>query len=119
MEQRERDDENARTWRERLARWKKSGLSGREFADQEGVGASTVYYWSRRLDVAGPRGRMRPSSMRTHPRVLPVVVTSEKPQPASVSVLEVVLPGGEMVRVPPGFDEAALARVVRVLGGGR
>jgi hypothetical protein len=34
-------------------------------------------------------------------------------------MLEVVLPGGEIVRVPPGFDDTALVRVVRALGGGR
>ena len=44
-------DESARTWRDRVARWHKSGHSARVFAEQEGVNAGTLYSWSRRLGM--------------------------------------------------------------------
>ena len=107
-------------------RWRKSGLSGRELAEQECIASSTLYHWSRRLDLGGPRGRQRRSSVETRQRLLPLVVTQyerpasvELPPSPTVGMLEVVLPGGEIVRVPPGFDDTALVRVVRALGGGR
>ncbi|WP_437620259.1 IS66 family insertion sequence element accessory protein TnpA [Sorangium sp. So ce1151] len=42
-------DESTRIWRDRVARWHKSGHSARVFAEQEGVNAGTLYSWSRRL----------------------------------------------------------------------
>jgi hypothetical protein len=114
--------ENAMTreWRKRLQRWAESGLGPAEFAEREGVTVSTLYRWARRLGE-GPvrRGRGRPSK-GMQPAVFPVVVTSDAglvlgPPP----VLEVVLRGGEVVRVPRGFDDDTLVRVVRALGGGQ
>jgi hypothetical protein len=52
--------------------------------------------------------------------MLPVVVTPDavallEPAPT----LEILLRGGEVVRVPRGFDDDTLVRVVRALGGGQ
>ncbi|WP_437995501.1 IS66 family insertion sequence element accessory protein TnpA [Sorangium sp. So ce185] len=44
-------DESTRIWRDRVARWHKSGQSARVFAEQEGVNAGTLYSWSRRLGM--------------------------------------------------------------------
>ena len=54
------------------------------------------------------------------PALLPVVVAQAgATAPSSSAPLEIVLPDGAVVRVPPSFDEATLARVVRALGGAR
>ena len=36
-------------WRETVARWRRSGLSAREFADAEGLSARTLSWWSSTL----------------------------------------------------------------------
>jgi hypothetical protein len=115
------EDAITREWRERLERWEGSELGGSDFAEQEGVSVSTLYRWSRRLEL-GPvkrRGGGR-SRKSVRPRVLPVIVKPDAaPLLGPAPLLEVLLRGGEVVRVPQGFDEGTLARVVRVLGGDR
>ncbi|WP_438024610.1 IS66 family insertion sequence element accessory protein TnpA [Sorangium sp. So ce233] len=102
-----------------MARWHKSGHSARVFAEQEGINAGTLYSWSRRLGMKRSEFRQR-SERAPLPALLPVVVA---PSGAAASLpgaaLEIVLPDGAVVRVPPTFDEDTLARVVRTLGGAR
>ncbi|AGP39482.1 IS66 family insertion sequence element accessory protein TnpA [Sorangium cellulosum] len=112
-------DESARIWRDRVARWHKSGHSARVFAEREGVKAGTLYSWSRRLGMK--RSAYRQSSEKaTLPALLPVVVApSGATTPSPGAAREIVFPDGAVVRVPPTFDEDTLARVVRALGGVR
>ncbi|WP_437479200.1 IS66 family insertion sequence element accessory protein TnpA [Sorangium sp. So ce1014] len=110
-------DESTRTWRDRGARWHKSGHSARVFAEQEGVSPGTLYSWSRRLGMKRSEYRQRSDAAKL-PSFLPVVVAStEATAPSSGAPLEIVLPDGAVVRVPPSFDEVTLARVIRALGG--
>jgi hypothetical protein len=112
------DDAVTHDWRSRLQRWAKSGLGPGDFAKQEGVSVSTLYRWARRLAL-GPvrRGRGRP---RVQPSVIPVVVKPDaSPLLGPTPQLEVLLRSGDVIRVPRGFDDDTLVRVVRVLGGGQ
>ncbi|KYG01375.1 hypothetical protein BE21_56635 [Sorangium cellulosum] len=112
-------DESTRIWRDRVARWHKSGHSARVFAEQEGVSAGTLYSWSRRLGMKRSEYRQR-LDKATLPALLPVVVApSGATAPSLGAALEIVLPDGAVVRVPPTFDEDTLSRVVRALGGSR
>jgi hypothetical protein len=112
------DDAITHEWRRRLERWGKSGLGPGEFAKQEGVTVNTLYRWARRLSL-GPVRRGRPRK-DVQPSVIPVVV---KPEVGVLlgerAQLEVVLRSGDVVRVPRGFDDETLVRVVRALGGGQ
>ncbi|WP_437963146.1 hypothetical protein WMF04_25755 [Sorangium sp. So ce260] len=112
-------DESTRIWRDRVARWHKSGHSARVFAEQEGVNPGTLYSWSRRLGMKRSVYRQR-SGKTTLPALLPVMVApSGATAPSPGAALEIVFPDGAVVRVPPTFDEDTLVRVVRALGGGR
>ncbi|WP_437586812.1 IS66 family insertion sequence element accessory protein TnpA [Sorangium sp. So ce1000] len=112
-------DESRRIWRDRVARWHKSGHSARVFAEQEGVSAATLYSWSRRLGMKRREYRQH-SEKATLPALLPVVVAPSSATACSPgTALEIVFPDGAVVRVPPTFDEDTLARVVRALGGVR
>lgn len=102
-----------RKWAERIARWERSGLSRDEFAAKEGVSAPRLAWWRwhfkkvtavRELEEAAPRETVS-------------FVHLEAASP-SASVLEVVLATGRVIRVPPAFDEEALARIVAVLERG-
>ena len=113
-----------------VERWKDSGLSAKEYAAEAGLNASTLYNWSAQLSAAaGKRSghataeqhtgsdgarRARKQSMPTpHFVELPVAAVTQ-----TQSMLELVL-GDVRVRVPSGFDEVTLMRVLRALGVAR
>lgn len=90
------------TWAARVRLWKRSGLTAAEFAEREGLNAGTLTWWSSQL------GR----SALSRPPVVEVVMASRADAARS---LEVVLASGLRVRVPIGFDEATLGRLLTVL----
>src|SRR5262245_2063748 len=98
-------------WVERLARFCASGLRPAEFCAQEGVSLPSFYSWKRRLDAearsADEQGTDHPPP---GPRLLPVRLASA---PAPV---ELVLPGGTVLRIPPGSDLAFVRSLVEALG---
>ncbi|WP_437987524.1 IS66 family insertion sequence element accessory protein TnpA [Sorangium sp. So ce117] len=75
-------DESTRTWRDRVARWHKSGHCARVFAEQEGVNAGTLYSWSRRLG-------MKRSEYRQHSEKATLLLLAGRLDP--VDGLEVLL----------------------------
>lgn len=121
-------------WAKRVERWRDSGLTAKEFASETGVKASTLSFWSWRLRSDGGRGAIamtkrggrRPGrQLHTTGHASPSAkfvelapgTTMTTPVPSTA--LEVVLSCGVVVRVPAGFDEATLGRVVRALGASR
>lgn len=121
---------SAEQWAQRVERWKDSGLTAKEFAAETGLKASTLSYWRWKLgasskgagESSGPRERRRNAISKA-----PVFGESEQfvELPAAVltassePTLELVLGGEVRVRVPIGFDEATLTRVVRAVGASR
>ena len=94
-------DERESYWREVVGRQEKSGLSVRAFCRQEDVCAHTLYIWRRRL------ANRRPVSFAV------VRVRPESQQPACT--LELILPGGEQLRIAAGVDAATLRTVLAAL----
>jgi hypothetical protein len=92
-------------WIERLDRLAQSGLAVAAFCRSEGVSTQALYYWKRKL-AAGPPA----PSENTH-RLLPVLL------PAPAPAVEVVLPSGTVLRLPPGCDLAFVRSLVETLGG--
>jgi transposase len=107
MPNRRPDPARERLWRKRLARWKVSGLKVGEFCEREGVTPTAFAHW--RKEIAARDARR---ATATEPLFVPVHVT-----PTSDAALDVALPGGRVVRVPPGFDPAHLRAVVAALEG--
>jgi transposase len=87
-----------------LVRWKASGLKVSEFCEREGVTPTAFAHW--RKEIASRDARR---ARAADPLFVPVHITPT-PNP-----LEVALPGGRVVRVPPGFDPAHLRAVVAAL----
>jgi transposase-like protein len=118
-----------------VERWKDSGLTAKEFAAEAGLKASALYYWCSQLSGAAGKGSagrdeipeqsVRPRRTRSarpekrsatpSPRFVELPVAAVASAPA---MLELLL-GDVRVRVPSGFDEATLTRVVRALGTSR
>ncbi|HKB39103.1 MAG TPA: hypothetical protein VKD72_21875 [Gemmataceae bacterium] len=94
-------------WAERLSRFSASGLRPAEFCTAEGVSLPSFYSWKRRLSAAN---RSTDTQARDGPRLLPVRLASA-PAP-----LELVLPGGAVLRIPPGSDLAFVRSLIEFLG---
>jgi transposase len=94
-------------WAKRVERWKRSGLTAAVFAQREGLNAGTLFWWSSKLGRA----------QRTPRPVVEVVVV---PSMAAVrtTALAVEVRDGVRVRVPAGFDEDTLRRLLRLLEEG-
>lgn len=89
--------------RQVLAAWSASGLSRQEFAEKHGIHEQRLYNWQRRLAEASPGNDVQF-------RELAAPAVSVDPR------LEVVLPSGVLLRVPPSFDASAVARLLEMLG---
>ena len=104
--------EDQRQQRLELARqWRQSGMNARAFAEGHGVTPWTLYYWREQLTKAErPPGPRRRSGRAT---LAPVhVVTSAD---LGGGDLEVILAGGDRVRVRASASVDLVRRVIEVL----
>lgn len=113
-------------WEARLARWRTSGTSIRQFCLDEGVCEPSFYQWRKRLLRAGStasgqarlNGEATTGTAPSEPkpgtaRFLPVEIVGGKlPEDPQV---EILLTSGVVVRVPCGVDEARLRMILRLL----
>ncbi|MGQ0836826.1 MAG: IS66 family insertion sequence element accessory protein TnpA [Gammaproteobacteria bacterium] len=95
-----------------LAAWHGSGLDLSAWCRREGVEYERVRRWRSRLAVRSRRTATSPTA-----RFLPVRVLGNDPSPEGPS-FELELSRGVRLRVPPQFDEASLARLLRVVEAG-
>ena len=126
--------ESREVWEKRVARWRESGLSAREFAAEVGIKAGTLGWWSSRLRQGGPgegaTGPHRPRKERTA-RTAPAASTAPPVKwvevvgveghtvqrdgaAAPMPVFELVV-AGRTIRVPAGFDAESLRRLLAVV----
>jgi len=121
---------NAREiWSKRVTRWKESGLTAKEFAAELGISAGTLQHWRWRLGSNARKKSPSQCTVASAPRFVEVAASdltgNEAPSTSAqmvtaatqVEPLEVVLPGGLLVRVPVRFDADVLRRVVVALEG--
>ena len=97
-------------WRQRLQRFERSGLSAAAFCVKEGVSPPSFYAWRRRLQPsaqAAPGARPAADAAR----LVPVRLLAAPPP------VELVLPGGAVLRLAPGCDLAFVRDLVATLGG--
>jgi len=98
-------------WAERLARFSGSGLRPAEFCAAEGVSLPSFYSWKRRLNAEGrSQAAEQTADAQPGPRLLPVRL------PAAAAAVELVLPSGVVLRVPPGSDLAFVRSLIESLG---
>ena len=114
-------------WSEAVGRgmvesFRTGGESQASFGRRHGINSQRVKYWLDRIAIGGRRVEAKPvrrarsaASVTFAPVVIaegPRAVMAQETAPS----LDVVL-GAAVVRVPAGFDEAHLRRVVAALGG--
>ena len=88
-----------------LAELESSGLSVAQFARERGLSAWTLYGWKRRSRAGSREARAE------RPRFVEVKLGTAAEAPA----LMVETPRGLRVRVPRGFDEVELRRLIGAL----
>ena len=94
-------------WRDTIAAWRESDQSVRTFCAARGVSEATFFAHRRELaDRPSPQRRIGSAPA---PQFVPVKVIADQ-------TVEVILPGGLVVRVPIAADPAAVARLVTALG---
>jgi transposase len=98
-------------WADRLARFPHAGLNPAQFCAREGVSLPSFYAWRRRLAAATAAAPEPPPGPDSGPRLLPVRLQ------APGAAVEVVLPGGAVLRLLPGCDLAWVRSLVELLGG--
>jgi len=99
-----RDTRKEQQWRRWIRQWQQSGLSVRAFCARHDLSQPNFYAWRREI-------QQRDAAAGAF---VPVQFVPGD-EPVSASIFEVVLPGGPTLRVPPGFDAAALRQLLAVL----
>lgn len=99
-----RDMRKEQQWRRWIHSWRASRLSVRAFCARHGLAQASFYAWRRELE-------RRDAEL---PAFVPVCVVTDDVPPRDEH-LDIVLRGGRMVPVGPGFDAATLRLVVAVL----
>ena len=118
-----------RAWRGRIERHQESGLTIREFCEQEGLAAHQFSWWRAELkrrdaeSASARKGRRKKRNKSTRPkrtarredgakRFLPVQI---EPSVLAQASVEIVLDQPPRIRVLPGFDPDLLREVIHVL----
>lgn len=96
------------TWRDRVTRWKASGLNVRDFCRGEGLSEPSFYSWRRTLAE-----RDAAIGAPSAPAFVPLHVRPG----TSPQALELVLRSGHLLRIPHGYDPEQLRAVVTALEG--
>jgi len=118
-----------RAWRKRLGDYERSGLTIRQFCEQEGLVAHQFSWWRselKRRDAKSTsmdkRGSNKKSALQTRSDNQPLTKTSQRfvpveiqPSPRGAASIEIVLDQPPRLTVSPGFDAELLREVVRVL----
>lgn len=106
------------TWRRRLERCRRSGLTTEEFARREGVSARTLTWWRWRLARDGEqRSAARKARRRKKGAVGFVEIVGATAMSTASSDAFELESGRYRVRVPARFEAEALERLLRVLEG--
>lgn len=95
-------------WRDRVTRWKASGLNVRAFCRREGLSEPSFYSW-RRTIAERDAALAAPSD----PAFVPLHILPGTSPPA----LELVLRSGHVLRIPCGADAAHVRAVLPALEG--
>ena len=102
-------------WRDHVAGWKSSGLSLRLYSGRHGLKAGTLGYWNSRLKAQGADAlTLSAGSKATFLAVCVAEPAVSVPEPRDQGV-ELVLPGGYVVRIGRGFDAMTLDRLLDVV----
>lgn len=97
-------------WARWVKRWEASGLPGTKFAQKHGLAHRSLYWWRGRLQTEG-ESDTSPTETFTEVRV------REAEPEKSAAALEIVVHGGQVIRVKGQVDADQLRAVIEVVEG--
>jgi hypothetical protein len=89
-------------WRERIAEQQRSGASIKQFCKERGFSEYSFYAWRRRL-------------RKTEPVRFALVDRGLRSEWVTDACVELILPGGERLRIAAGVDSTTLRTVLEAL----
>ena len=92
-------------WAERIAAQRRSGMSVKQFCNEQGLTQCSFYAWRKRLQERGPV------------RFALVERSARRQEHTAEPILELVLATGERLRIGPGVDIPTLRTVLNLLRG--
>jgi len=95
----------AQEWADRIAAQQRSGLSVKQFCNEQGLTEYSFYAWRKRLRDTGPV------------RFALVQRSARRQERSAEPALELMLATGERLRIGPGVDNTTLRIVLDVLRG--
>jgi hypothetical protein len=99
-------------WRERISRWRQSGVSIAEFCRREEISQPSFFAWRKRLTSrVAVRGRCKPQAAGKVGREARFIELSSAVWPKSSGV-QITLPGGAVVMLP---QDASMELVVAAI----
>jgi Helix-turn-helix domain len=90
-------------WAERVAAQRRSGMSVKQFCQEQGLAECSFYAWRKRLQEQGPV------------RFALVERSARRQERTAEAALELVLATGERLHIGTGVDPATLRAVLNVL----
>jgi hypothetical protein len=101
-------------WTRRIGKWQRSGMEVRAFCRWESVPESAFYWWRRRLaQEEKPSARTKRPASGKKDTFVPVRLT-HIPQ-TGISAIELVLPDGSVVRIPPEVNAQRLRGILEAV----
>ena len=106
-----RPRESRAWWTSTVARWRRSGLTGAQFALREDLSVGALRWWSSVLgrDTRAERGRSTIEPIE-------IAVATTVARGTTGAVVEVAV-GEAVIRCEPGVDVAYIAALVRAIAG--
>jgi hypothetical protein len=103
-------------WIKRVERWRDSGLSAKEFAEQAGVDSDRLRHgkWRLAKESVEPKAASVESAAISAPLAF-VEVTPPPPRDRNDEEIEILDPSGFRIRVPERFDAETLRRVLAAM----
>jgi transposase len=102
-------------WRKRVARWKESGLTAKEFSAREGINPGTLYLWSYKLGYGDRLDRPPKPGPRSEAIIASLVEVPASPVVMAEQRFEIELTNGRLIRVGAGFDGESLRALLAVV----
>jgi transposase len=101
-------------WRERISRWRRSGLSITDFCQREEISQPSFFAWRKRL--AGQRAvtSRRRSQRGDRDAPTPRLVQLPAPGWATTAGVQIALPSGAVVTLPQHASTELVATAIRV-----
>jgi transposase-like protein len=111
-----RSEEKQSFWRMAIELQRESGLSVVKFCEREGLKPATLFAWRRKLAKESPKARPTTAqannvAANSSPQLVPVRLVDDGDR----SSVEVVAPGGFVVRVPEAAGSDNVRRVLQLL----